>query len=111
MERDSLGSIAATHLATFPSTNVYETLLDSPDPVGESAVQEEVGDNSESGETFRSLEAILVVESKSNGGDYDSSVPESELDVGVPVRLAELEAVQVVLESIVGCVLAVCGGR
>lgn len=101
--------MAVANLATLPSTNVYETLFNLPDPVGEGAVQEEVGDDSESGESFCSFEAILVVESKGDGSDYDSSVSKTELDVGVPVRLAELEAVQVVLESIVGCVFAVCG--
>jgi hypothetical protein len=56
---------------------------------------------------FRRLKAIFVVESKGDGSNDDSSVSESELHIGVPVRLAELEAVQVVLEGIVGCVLAV----
>jgi hypothetical protein len=55
---------------------------------------------------FRRLKAIFVVESKGDGSNDDSSVSESELHIGVPVRLAELEAVQVVLEGIVGCVLA-----
>jgi hypothetical protein len=101
--------MAATDLATLPSTDVYETLFNLPDPVGKGAVQEKVDDNSQGGELFCSLEAILVVESEGDGGDYDSSVSETKLDIGVPVRLAELEAVQVVLQSIVGCVLAVCG--
>jgi hypothetical protein len=56
---------------------------------------------------FCSFEAIFVVESKGDGSNDDSSVSESELYINVPVRLAELEAVQVVLEGIVGCVLAV----
>ena len=107
MELDLSSSVIATHLAALPSTNVYEALFNLPDPVGESAVQEKVGDDGEGGETFCSFEAILVVESKGDGSDYDGSVSESELDIGVPVRLAELEAVQVVLKGIVGCVLAV----
>lgn len=103
--------MAATDLATLPSTDVYKTLFNLPDPVRKGAVQEKVDDNGQGGELFCSLEAILVVESEGDGSDYDSSVSETELHIGVPVRLAELEAVQVVLQSIVGCVLAVCRGR
>ena len=89
--------MAATDLATLPGTDVYKAVLDLPDPVGKGGVQEEVCDDGSGGETFCGLEAIFVVESKGDGRDYDSSVSESELDIGVPVRLAELEAVQVVL--------------
>jgi hypothetical protein len=103
--------MAATDLATLPSTDVYETLFNLPDPVCEGAVQEKVDDDGCGGELFCSLEAILVVKSKGDGSYYHSSVSQTELDIGVPVRLAELEAVQVVLQSIVGCVLAVCRGR
>ena len=110
VEQSRFGNMAAIDLATLPSTDVYETLFNLPDPVGESAVQEKVNDDGCGGELFCSLEAILVVESKGDGSDYDSSVSQTELDIGVPVRLAELEAVQVVLQSIVGCVLAVCRG-
>jgi hypothetical protein len=103
--------MSKTHLATLPSTNVYETGLNLPDPVGKGAVQCKVGDDSEGGEFFCGFEAIFVVESKGDGGDYDGSVSKTELDIGVPVRLAELEAVQVVLQGIVGGVLAVWGRR
>jgi hypothetical protein len=92
--------MSKTHLATLPSTNVYETGLNLPDPVGKGAVQCKVGDDSEGGEFFCSFEAI-----------FDGSVSKTELDIGVPVRLAELEAVQVVLQGIVGGVLAVWGRR
>jgi len=98
------------YLATLPSTNIDHALLNLPDPPCESAVQEEVDDYSQSGEAFCCLEAIFVVQGEGDGSDNDSSVSKTKFDVGIPVRLAELKAVQVVLESIVGRVLAVWGG-
>lgn len=61
MERERQSSIVATDLATFPSTDVDETVLDLPDPVGKGTVQEKVDDDGPSGELFCSLETILVV--------------------------------------------------
>ncbi|KAG9954798.1 hypothetical protein KCU85_g374, partial [Aureobasidium melanogenum] len=102
------GWITAAHLATFPSTDVDETVLDLPDPVGKGTVQEKVDDDGPSGELFCSFEAIFVVQREGDGSNDDSGVSKSELHIGVPVGLAELEAVQVVLQGIVGCVLTVC---
>ena len=96
------------HLATFPSTDVDETVFDLPDPVGKGTVQEKVDDDSGCGELFCSLEAIFVVQGEGDSSDYNSGISQGELYVGVPVGLAELETVQVVLQGIVGCVLAVC---
>lgn len=73
------------YLATLPSTNIDHALLNLPDPPCESAVQEEVDDYSQSGEGFRSFEAIFVVQSEGDGSDDDSSVSKTKFDMGVPV--------------------------
>jgi hypothetical protein len=104
------------YLAAFPSTNIDETILDVPDAKGKSGVEDKVDDNSQSGEAFRGFKAVLVIQSKGHGGDDDGRVSKGELQISVPVGLAELERVEVVLKGIVGRVFAVCesefqGGR
>lgn len=74
MKRDRQGSTAATDLATFPSTDVDETVLDLPDPVGKGTVQEKVGNDGPSGELFCSFETIFVVQAEGDGSDNDSGI-------------------------------------
>ena len=96
-----------TYFSALPDTGVDESLLHGPDPICEGAVQGKVGDYGNGGPAFRGLETVFVVEGEGGGGDEDGGVSEGELDVGVPVVLAEFQRVEVVLEGVVGGIFAV----
>lgn len=74
MARDRQRSIAVTHLAAFPSTDIDEPVLDLPNPVGKGTIQEKVDDDGPSGELFCSLEPIFVIQTEGDSSDNDSGI-------------------------------------
>jgi len=88
--------------------NIDYAFFHSPDPEGQSPVQDHVGSDSSSSIIFGVLEAQLVVPKETGAGHQEGAIPEGQAGISQGVRLREFERVQVVWDGIIRCVLKVC---
>lgn len=87
--------------------NVYLSLLDSPDPVRQSAVQTCVQRNGSCSEVFCIIEAEFEVPVEGRGGKSKCGVAKAKADIRECVGLREFEGVQVIWNGIVGGVFQI----
>jgi hypothetical protein len=98
-----------TYLPTLPLPLVHHPLLHNPQPITERAVQHKIRSHRRRGIRLRTLPSELPVKVEERARDGDGCVPEDQAHVGLGVDLAEFEGVEVVGESVVGCVFEVWG--
>ena len=84
------------------------TLLNSPYPKGQCAVEDEVSYDSVKGTLLCRVPAELPICVESNGGDDDGCVAKCKSDVSQCVGLLEFEGGKVVWEGVVGGILEIC---
>lgn len=99
-----------TYLSFLALTLIHRPLLNTPDPVRECRIQDEVHGYSGCGVDFCGVPAELPVEVEECSCNENGGVAEEEANVGFGVDLAEAEVVEVGGDVFVGGVFEVCEG-
>jgi hypothetical protein len=97
-----------TYLPTLPFPLIHNPLLHNPQPITKRAIQQEVRNHRGQSIGFAGFPAKFPVVGEERASDGDGGVAEDEPYVGLRMNLAEFEGVEVVWESVVGCVFEVC---